>query len=124
MVAKVVFVWCNLEKILTILNDEYTECDLPEDDPNFRFAKKEDRDIVVANHIHALTTKCPWRKEEIQKAVEKMDDDALVCDVFKAMYSAEESNELHQFHAAKAFNGYIDQIVEAGYKKARERFEK
>ena len=56
-----------LETILKILWDEYSECDLPEEDPNFRYASKEDRDIVVANHIHVLTTKRPWQKEEIQE---------------------------------------------------------
>lgn len=113
-----------LEEILTTLNDEYTECDLPEEDPNFRFAKKEDRDIVVANHIHVLTMKRPWEKDKIQEFIKGMDDDALVSDVMNAMLSAEQSNELHQFHASKAFNGYIDHLVEASKQRARERFGK
>lgn len=112
-----------LEKILKILYEEYSECDLPEEDPNFRYANKEDRAIVVANHIHVLTMKRPWDKENIEEWVRGMDDNALSLDVWKAMYSAEESNELHQFHAAKAFTGYIDRLVEASYRKAEQRFE-
>ena len=112
-----------LEKILKILYEEYSECDLPEDDPNFRYANKEDRAIVVANHIHVLTMKRPWDKEHIEEWVKGMDDNALSLDVWKAMYSAKESNELHQFHASKAFTGYIDQLVEASYRKAEQRFE-
>ena len=112
-----------LETILKILWDEYSECDLPEEDPNFRYASKEDRDIVVANHIHVLTTKRPWEKEEIQEWVNGMDDNALSCDVMKAMFAAEQNNELHQFHAAKAFTSYIDRLVEESYRKAKQRFE-
>lgn len=113
-----------LEKILKILWNDYSECDLPEEDPNFRYANKEDRDIVVANHIHILTTKRPWEKDAIQEWVAGMDDNALSCDVVRAMFSAEESNELHQFHAAKAFAGYIDRMVEKSYQQAEERFKK
>lgn len=113
-----------LEKILKILCDEYSDCDLPEEDHNFRYANQEDRKIVVNNHIHVLTTKRPWQKEEIQEWVNNMDDNALSNDVWKAMSSAEESNELHQFHAAKAINSYIDKLVEASYQKAERRFNK
>ena len=113
-----------LEKILKILWDDYSDCDLPEEEPNFRYANKEDRDIVVANHIHVLTTKKPWEKEEIQERVTAMDDETLLCDIAAAMSSAEERNELHQFHAAKAFNRYIDQLVERSIRKAEQRFVK
>lgn len=112
-----------VEKILKILYDDYSDSDLPEEDPNFRYASKEDRDIVVANHIHVLTTKMPWEKERIQEWVNGMDDNALSCDVMKAMFAAEQSSELHQFHAAKAFTRYIDRLVEASYRKAEQRFE-
>lgn len=96
---------------------------MPEDNPNFRYANQDDRKIVVANHIHVLTTKRLWEKEIIQEWVNGMDDNALSCDVARAMFAAEQSNELHQFHAAKAFAGYIDRLVEASYKKAERRFE-
>ena len=79
---------------------------------------------MVANHIHVLTTKRPWQKEEIDAWVTGMDDNELSCDVVKAMFSAEEYNELHQFHAAKAFNGYIDNLVKASQEKAKSRFGK
>lgn len=111
-----------LERILNILWEDYSECDLPEDDPNFHYASKEDREIVVANHIHVLTTKRPWQKEEIQEWVSGMDDNALSCDVVRAMFAAEQSNEVHQFHAAKAFSGYIDRLVEESVRKAERRF--
>ena len=111
-----------LEKILKILWDDYSDCGLPEEDPNFRYASQDDRKIVVANHIHVLTTKRPWEKEQIEKWVNGMDDNTLSCDVVKAMFAAEQSNEVHQFHAVKAFNRYIDQVVETSVLKAKSRF--
>ena len=51
-----------------------------------------------------------------------MDDNELSSDVLSAMLAAEQSNELHQFHAAKAFNSCIDQIVAASVQKAESRF--
>jgi hypothetical protein len=53
-----------------------------------------------------------------------MDDNELSDDVFEALFAAKQHNEVHQFHAAKAFNRYIDQIVENSYKKAEQRFKK
>ena len=111
------------ENILRILDTRYSECDLPEEDPNFRYAKKADRDIVVDNLIHVLQMKAPYWKESIPDRVYAMDDNALYADVFKALYSAQEANELHQFHAAKAFSGYLDQLVQESYQKAQQRFE-
>ena len=113
-----------LEKILKILCDEYSDCDLPEDDPNFRYANQEDRKIVVENHIHVLSTKRPWEKDQIVEQVNGMDDNELSCDVMTAMFAAEQHHEVHQFHAAKAFNLYINQIVESSYKKAEHHFKK
>jgi transcriptional regulator with XRE-family HTH domain len=111
-----------VEKILKILYDDYSDSDLPEEDPNFRYANKEDRDIVVANHIHVLTTKRPWEKDKIQELVTSMDDNALSCDVCTSMFTAKQSNELHQFHAAKALTGYMDKLVADSHKKAENRF--
>ena len=110
------------EKILKILWDEYSNYDLSEEDSNFRYANQEDRKIVVNNHIHVLTAIRPWEKEEIQKRINNMDDNELSSDVLSAMLAAEQSNELHQFHAAKAFNSCIDQIVAASVQKAESRF--
>lgn len=113
-----------LEKIMKTLWNEYSDCDLPEEDPNFRYANQEDRKIVVTKHIHVLTTKRPWKKEEIQERVNNMDDNELSSDVVRAMLDAKQSNEVHQFHAAKAFSSYIDKLVEDSYRKAELRFNK
>lgn len=114
-----------LERVLWILDSEYSECGSDEDDPEFRYAKKEDRDLVVANLIHVLQEKCLWEKEKAVQYVMALDnDDKLAGDVMNAYEDAKESNELHQFHAAKAFTSYIDQLVEASYSRARRRIER
>ena len=112
------------EKVLWILHSEYSECDSPEEDSEFFYANKRDRDIVTTNLIHVLEMKRPWEKGEAQKRVDTMDDDSLACDVIQALFSAKESNELHQFHAAKAFSGYIDLLVKESYRKAEQRLAK
>ena len=111
------------EKVLWILYSEYSECGSAEDDSEFRYANSEDRDIVIANLIHVFEVQSPWDKEKIIEYVKGLDsDDKLAADVISAYMSAKESNELHQFHAAKAFNSYIDQIIEASIRKAESRF--
>ena len=111
------------EQVLWILYSEYSECGSAEDDSEFRYANSEDRDIVIANLIHVFEVQCPWDKEKIIEYVKGLDsDDKLAADVISAYMSAKESNELHQFHAAKAFNRYIDQIVAASVRKAENRF--
>ena len=111
-----------LEETLRILDEEYSECDLDDEEPEFRYAKKEDRNVVEANHIRVLEMKRPG--EKVEEKVKRMDDDTLAGDIILARIDAKQSNEVHQFHAAKAFNSYIDQVVEASCKRARERFEK
>lgn len=113
-----------LERILVILEEHHSECDLPEEDPDFRYAKKEDRDIVIANLIHVLEMGKFFEDESIPDKVNAMDDEELASYVVQALISNREDNELHQFHAAKAFNGYIDQIIKESYQKAEERMSK
>lgn len=110
------------ESVLAILDERYSECDLPEEDPRHHYAKKADRDIVVENLIHVLEMGAPHMKESVRSRVCAMDDDELATDVVRARWSAEEENELHQFHAAKAFTGYIDEVVRGSRKRAEKRF--
>ncbi len=113
-----------LEKILTILDSKYCNCDsLEEDeDDDFCFRSEADREIVKANLIHVLTTKLPWEKENAINRVCTMDDRELAADVFNALMSARDANELHQFHAAKALTGYLNRLVEDSRKRAEQRF--
>ena len=110
------------EKILTTLYEQHIERDRANN--HIRFVKKEDRDFVAANLIHVLAMKTPWRKDRIQENVKKMNDSSLVRSVKQALFSAEQTNELHQFHAAKAFNGYIDELVKLSEQRAQETLEK
>ena len=112
------------ERVLAILENQYSDCDLPEEDPNFRYARREDRDIIVANLIHIAELKLLGEKEDIQKQIAAMDDNQLSDTVYLNLSATKEDNELHQFHAVKAFNGYIDHVVRVSQKKAEQRFPK
>lgn len=113
-----------LEKILTILDSKYCDCGSLEEneDAVFCFRSEADREIVKANLIHVLTTKLPWEKENAINRVCTMDDEELAADVFNALMSARDANELHQFHAAKALTGYLNRLVEDSRKRAEQRF--
>lgn len=111
-----------LEEILTILSAEYCNCGSPEEDADFSFRSEADREIVKTNLIHAFTTELPWEKDGIIERVHAMDDETLAYNVTRALISARDENELQQFHAAKAFTGYLDQLVEESCKRAEQRF--
>ena len=40
-----------------------------------------------------------------------MNNNEIVGNVYETLMRVENANEIHQFHAAKALNSYIDQIV-------------
>jgi transcriptional regulator with XRE-family HTH domain len=87
-----------LERILWILDSEYSECGSDEDDPEFRYAKKADRDVVVANLIHVLQEKRPWEKEKAVQYVMGLDnDDKLVVMEDGRNYSDDQLEALLEF---------------------------
>lgn len=113
-----------LERILTILLDQCSTCDSPEEDSAFYYASKADRDVVETHFAHVLKTKRPEWDESHHTPFNEMDDDELATEVYQALFNSQNANELRQFHAAKAFTGYIDQLVKEGSKRAEQRFVK
>ena len=105
-----------LEKFMTILDEQHFECDLPEDTPDFNFARKEDREVVISGLIHSLKidTSIDSTPDDIKI---KNDDELLTC-VYRALLAYKEESELRQFHAAKEFNKYIDYVINNVQKKA------
>lgn len=112
-----------LERILENLEDQHSENAASKEDLYFCFAKQEDRKIVMENLIHVLEiVGVPW-EEPIEDVVHAMDDDTLMGRVQDEKLSATERKELRQFHASKALNNYIDQLMKDAYEKADRRFE-
>ena len=110
-----------LERILQILEEQYSECDFEEEE--FHYTSRENRKAVETHMLHVLKTKGTyWDESSTPDEIREMDDEELACDVMRALLSARDENELRQFHAAKAFSGYIDQLVEGSRKKAEQRF--
>ena len=111
-----------LEKILNILYDRYTDCDSPEDDSEFCFKTPSDHNVVKTNLIHVFKTKTRYWEDPPSDPLDGLNDEDLVTEVFRALMSARDANERHQFHAAKEFNRVIDQLVSQGRQKAKKRF--
>jgi len=72
----------------------------------------EEREVVEGTVVAVLGSKLfPWKKD-IPQMLRAMDDSTLHSVVFEEQLKAHQESELQQFHAAKAFSGYIDQLVE------------
>ena len=59
---------------------------------------------------------------DTRNEIENFDDEELMSFVVYAQKKFKEENELRQFHAAKAFSGYIDHVVKGAQTKAEKRF--
>ena len=112
-----------LERFLEILDDRHLVCDSPEDDTAFCFAKSRDRDAVRAGLIYAFKMSDPHWEKHIWKHPNYMNDEELSNELGGALMKAGTLNEMSQFHAAKVFNGYIDQMIEESRKKAEQKYE-
>ena len=121
------------EYILTILLEHHSEEYLPEDyspeeytcedDIPFQFKKDEDRAVVMENLIHAIHVD-PRRDPRLysREEIENYDDDELMSLTIYKLQDFREKKALHQFHASKAFSGYLDYAVECAQATAEKRF--
>ena len=107
------------EKIYEILDVEHSECGSGEEDPEFHYANDTDRALVKATLTELNESRKPW----VVDALHEINDDDLEAIVIAELLASREGNELHQFHVSKALAGYLDQVVEAAYKRATQRFE-
>jgi transcriptional regulator with XRE-family HTH domain len=110
------------ERIMEILWEEYSECDQLAEDDLFKFIREEDRRIVVDNlaDVYGMSVFLP--EVSIFDEMNGMSDDELMGQVFQLMANNKDKSELYQFHAAKAFTGYIDQVIRESRQKAEQKF--
>ena len=106
------------EKACEIMDVEHSECGSGEEDPEFHYANDADRDFVKAALTEINESRRPW----VVETIHEKNDDELAGVVMMGLLDAREGNELHQFHVSKALAGYLDQVVEAAYKRATQRF--
>ncbi|MDO4516005.1 MAG: helix-turn-helix transcriptional regulator [Bacillota bacterium] len=111
-----------LERTLMILDSQYFPLDSEKKNPDFHFASEEERNVVKSNLLHVFNTIDPRGEELFSYAVWAMDDGALSTNVYGSLIKTLESNQLHQFHATKAFTAYLDQLIQDNYKRAEDRF--
>ena len=103
-----------LEEFLTILFEQY----LPGEEEHFRYAKSADKAFVAANLAHVIEV-----GEFIPRDVHCMDAEELNNSVVKYLLEVRDGKDRFQFQAAKAFNGYVDELIESGRRKAEKEFE-
>lgn len=112
-----------MEEVMTLLVKRYFETAAPIANSKFCYANDEERNVVVANLIQVLKMIGTRLDKKILKTVPEMSDREIVSHVYGTLNRVEHANELHQFHATKAFTGYIDQLVKNSCKEAERRFE-
>ncbi len=98
------------KKIFEILDEQYCGDEL-EEDKDFHFKNDKDREVCKSalslfSKLHILPGLYDFED------VELMTDNEVSDLVFWIPYRLEENSELHQFHAAKAFTGFIDSLIE------------
>ena len=108
------------EKLFSILEEKYFGDGSVIGNDTFEFARSEDRDIIKNHLLCVLKERAPWMDEG---EIHALDDDGIASQVITLKWNIQNQSELHQFHAAKAFTGYIDQVMTHSHKKARARFE-
>ena len=103
-----------MEKIMTDLIDRYFKTAAHVVNSKFCYASDDEREFVISNLSCVLKMLGTRSDRNILKKVPKMDDKEITIHVYGTLTRVTQANELHQFHATKALNSYIDQMVSEG----------
>ena len=108
------------EELLKILEAEHSEAALTNAD-EFVFAKPEDRAVALKAiaymfAAHGDKAECAAIAEELNE----MSDDELLSVIISGLLSKRDSKELHQYHAAKAFNSFVDGLIKDKAESAKQ----
>lgn len=113
-----------MERTMVLLVERYFETAEHVANSKFCYANEEERNAVVVN-LHRILKMIGTRQDKkVAKKVPTMDDKEIVSHVYGTLTRVEHANELHQFHATKALNGYIDRLIKESSEKAARRFER
>lgn len=104
-------------RILEILRDQHLGLNIPKKDTAIN------RNVVVPNLIHVCEVDEFLKEESISKKIGSLEDTELKNFVLTGCHTLKKECELHQFHSAKAFTGFIDQLTKASQQKAEQRFD-
>ena len=97
------------QRIFSILYERYANDKQPEEN-NFKFTNNQD--IKICKDALSVFSKLEMLPGLYNfEDVESMTDDEISDLVFWIPYRLEENSELHQFHATKAFTGFIDHLI-------------
>lgn len=109
-----------MERTMTLLVERYFETAEHVVNSKFCYANEEERNAVAVNLSRILKMMGTRLDKKNAKKVPVMDDKEIVSHVYGTLTRIEHANELHQFHASKALNSYIDQIVRESRKLAEQ----
>lgn len=108
------------ERIFKILDERYSEDDEQQEDDDFHFANDKDREICKFALSLFLKSNTPPEEDAFEEA-EAMTDNEIFNSAYNILLEFSEQSELHQFHAAKAFTGFIDKIIKKSERDAERK---
>lgn len=112
-----------LEKLLNLVADKFCQEDDETENEEFFFASHEDREAVIRNLIHTLKMDALYNGEEDYKELQEKSDDYLASIVYSGILRYRDNSERYQFHAAKAFNAFIDETIAYSHRKAEKKIQ-
>jgi len=116
--------WAYLERALNKLQTEYDEADILAGKTKSEPISKDEQDRITAELLSVLTDEGFYVSEYNLTRLEVRIADCFGSHRLLGLLDIRESLDRQQFLASKSLNSYIDKLVKASYKRARERFEK
>lgn len=116
------------EELLKLVSDEFMNDANNDEEEPFVFKRQSDRDAVIkfldyVMRFNGIRIDKNGGKANLE-ILSGESDNELTNDIFYGILNNHDYNEVHQFHAAKAFSNYIDEVVKSRKKDAHQYYEK
>ena len=112
-----------MEKSMTLLAKRYFKLSAHFANSECNDTNDEERNIGIAKLSRILEMTGSKANKNILNKLPEMNNNEIVGNVYEALTKVKNANEIHQFHATKALNGYIDQVAREGQKLAEQDIE-
>ena len=112
-----------MEKSMTLLAKRYFKLSAHFANSECNDTNDEERNIGIAKLSRILEMTGSKANKNILNKLPEMNNNEIVGNVYEALTKVKNANEIHQFHATKALNGYIDQIIKESCELAEQEIE-
>lgn len=112
-----------LAELAEILCDQYWDFKSTGEKTTFCFAKKEEREDLVASMIRTYRRGRLFQGEKILDKVNEMSDEELMEYLSNSIFAVRDENEIRQFWASKAFSKYVDRCVRNRRREVRRKLD-